>query len=758
MHHRVTSNHLHWALLPFVAGILIGLSVSSIILVQPYTEHVVNNIHIDFLDTGTGGEHQGELKERLARFEELMEELYPAGRFGQGPKTLAEEVTVKELMHYSIIMTEGHSLETLRDTWAGDVPEARMSYYIPFKMKEEEKNLVKKVHYNVIELVKEELNEVQVLRHICEHELNATKWFFIGYDTAYVKTHELETYLLSLEAFQDRLPYLGKPVKRDNVGRVCMPGPGSILSHSTLVELCPKLPKCTKLKGYTQTDCALGECVHSQLPNIQCSKEGHPQNLFLKFDSAKKGSIIESKNHGALKQALTIYPVIDSKLMYNIHQQVVTWRLNESRYLVQELKQMVDRMASLLPQSFPKYSRSNSDVVKTRQDITSWQLINHNVLMSKDNDNPAMKVPPFWKTQLEVLTKRSIDYLKFSAFQDDNQLAFNPIVNAYWKHNPLSGIEYIIDIETKSMSSNKEKESNSPISQYRVSLSQPFNAPEVGPILSQFMESKQVTIALVITDDQEKAFKKFMKGLEGVLKQDQHLDLVVVKMRSKNDHSQQKPKRAGSSLDSILRPYETQYLRTSFRVIDSNYLLSRSHGLALVLKELRPTDILFHADLYLKFNASFLERCRNLPLQGQQVYYPIPFTVSDPAAIYKGNKSNPISLSSHWGHWLVKSSSMSCIYAADVLSTIQKPESKGIPKEVDSKELYKNLIEKGYEVIRSPDSGVWKWQPEKSDCELDFVGEKVEPCTHKETYNKLRIRTELSELLFDHEGKQHKKF
>lgn len=96
------------------------------------------------------------------------------------------------------------------------------------------------------------------------------------------------------------------------------------------------------------------------------------------------------------------------------------------------------------------------------------------------------------------------------------------------------------------------------------------------------------------------------------------------------------------------------------------------------------------------------------------------------------------------------------MYAADVLSSMQKTGGKGIPKEVDTEELLRQLIEKDYEVILSLDAGLWRAKPKESGCELDLVGDEQESCkvVHDYTFKGLRVRTKLSELLFDHEGKQ----
>jgi len=302
-----------------VAGIVVGLALSTVILVRPYTAQVVTNVFIDVngaelpAPAAVGEYSSKQVEERLQRFEELMKELHPPHFQGSGPRLLADEVVMKAPVHYAVVMSSKRSagmMDALRSTWTEELSHDVVTYYVPAANTEAARHLDQdeSAPASIVKLSDDKMDEIEVLQHTCRHKLNSTKWFFFGYDTAYVKTRELESYLLSLEAFQHQLSYLGKPVKRESLGRVCLPGPGSILSYPALSELCLTLSGCTDMKDHLQTDCVLGECLLKQLPHIQCSKEGHPTHLFLNFDSTKKGPIIDPRNKVVLQQALTIYP------------------------------------------------------------------------------------------------------------------------------------------------------------------------------------------------------------------------------------------------------------------------------------------------------------------------------------------------------------------------------------------------------------------------------------------------------------------
>jgi len=274
-HNKIPSAYKqHWALLPFIAGVLIGLALSTAVLLRPYTESITN-IYIRLPEE--------DKLDNLAEFRRMIEELQvqKAG----GIQHLSQEVSVKDPVYYAVVMRDRHSseqLEVLRNTWTREVASRRVGFFISA----EGENAVndQDLHYgeinatmtaeqtsSVIELPNSQLLELQALKYICKHEVNHTKWFFISNDNIYVKTQSLEHYLQQFENVPE-MDYIGKPVKRDSIGRMCMPGPGTVFSYSALVALCPKLDTC--LKSGSDAEFPVGECVGRQLPDLQCNKEG----------------------------------------------------------------------------------------------------------------------------------------------------------------------------------------------------------------------------------------------------------------------------------------------------------------------------------------------------------------------------------------------------------------------------------------------------------------------------------------------------
>ena len=753
----------HWALLPFVAGVIIGLAVSTILLIRPYSKSVTNNVYINLGQQ----RHTFGLDPRFAEFDRLLEQLHP---YSEMIHRLSEEVKVMDPVFYAVIVPDGQSLDNLkaiRNSWAKDVPEADIGFFVPFDdtartnfefANNENTNGIEAESYKsngIIKLSKSELLEIQTLKFLCDHKLNDTKWFFISYDNVYVKTHLLEKFLLSMETSQSELGYLGKPIKREPIGRVCMPGPGSVLSYSILSELCPKLDACVKLQDHLETECVLGECVRKQLPSVQCAKEGNPLELFLKFEKGKRGSIVDPRNKRVLENALTVYPIADPKLMYNVHQFVVSKRLNTSQHEIQELKMTVDRMAEHLPQTDIKtfHGKENNDVINSEDDIAAWKLINHNMLMSCVENNPASKIQTLWKNELDVLSSIAMEYLNA---REEDTYSFKRMVNVYWRVNPLLGTEYILDFEVKLAGT--ESDYNAPSKSIRATLTRLYNEPEGNPILPEAETSRHVCIGVLVTSELVEKFQRFISMLEKVLEENQRFDLIVVEMRTTTEKQNL---HKSNSLKSIVSSYENKYPKANFKVINSPNILSRSHGISLLVRELRPNDLVFISDLDLEFDTSFLDRCRNYPFQGRQVFFPIPFSKMDPSLVASMNHTMlENTITQHSGHWSVNSYSTACIYAVDILSNVQQDDFKGIPNEINMAEVYSTLVKKGYEVVRGVDKGLKRLHSSERVCDLDFYGEQHDPCSSPQgRYEMLYLKTQLSVLLLDHEGEHaHKKY
>lgn len=492
-------------------------------------------------------------------------------------------------------------------------------------------------------------------------------------------------------------------------------------------------------------------CVILTTPTLQ------PQDLFLKFDPAKQGAITEPRNHRFLAAALTVHPVSEPRQMFRVHHRVLSSLLNATHERLRRLELSADRMAQLLPRSsLPGLvdGAGLSPPVSSREGIVPWALVNSEQLLRAEEGSPAVKLPESWRRELSALATKAVEHLNArEETEEGEELVFRRISNAYWKLEPSVGIRYVVDFEAVRRTA--QADYLAAPKQFKVSFLRRLGAPEVGP--QQLPPSDAaVSIAVALSNNQFAEFQSFVKRLEAVLEHTKRVNLFVVLMKATGERP--KALKTSSVMDprSILSLYESKYPHASFKVIDSPDSLSRARAIALVLHEVRPSEILFLSDVYLDFDASFVERCRSFPLQGQQVFFPILFARADPRGFSAANSSlldGTVSASA--GYWLARSASVACIYASDMLSVASDSAGKGVSGSVDMQEVYGAVMRRGYQVVRMPDWALQRVHTVRP-CDADLNGETTERCgegeEEEEGYDRLHLKTQLSRLFFDHEG------
>ena len=483
------------------------------------------------------GEVNPPVDERLARVQKLLEKLEPQldphdshiNTVLQFPGKL--EVTKSHVL-YSVIIpgtatggedyqdwnTEFDTIRLLNETWAGDIDSPDIAYFIQggesainnynrLKSQDLPGNIHRLKSSN-------QTAELHVLRYLCEHRLNSYKWFFISNSNVYVKTHSFEDYLTEIDALSNHYGYLGKPIKRDPIGRICMSGPGSVLSQQAMKDVCHKLEDCNRL--HYHTNYILGECIRRHIPHLQCNKEGEPHELFLRYFTAKGGRITEQRYRDILDKALTLYPVSDPKLMFAIHQLIVAERLSQSQYLLQAIKHSLDQISDLLPHINTHTKQDASKTIINRDNVMKWKLINSDLLMSEEERSPALRVPAVWTKELSILKENCLEHLT-SWKEDGKGFSLKRILNSYYRVNPHVGIDYIINFEGRPAVVDKSAGDFSlPAKHFRVSLSRRFDILQVNPVQlrANGVEEIHVTIAVFMTVEYTKKFPHFMEMLK----------------------------------------------------------------------------------------------------------------------------------------------------------------------------------------------------------------------------------------------------
>lgn len=266
---RLHPSATHWAMIPLVTGILIGMAISTVFLIRPHT--AITNVYLELPS------EREDVSARLNDLRRMLNHLDASRRPSEVEK-LAEEVDVKDPVYYAVVMSRRHSseqLKVLRDTWTGDTARQRVGYFIPVEDQPQVADGAatedwEDAHYGeirddssaVVELPSLHSDfHMDVISYLCRTKLNDTKWVILAGDNVYIKSQELEEYLLHYDT--GPMGYLGRSSTSDST-TPCVRGPGTILSHSVLVDLCNKVDTCSEDEESVEAG-AVETCIAKQL-------------------------------------------------------------------------------------------------------------------------------------------------------------------------------------------------------------------------------------------------------------------------------------------------------------------------------------------------------------------------------------------------------------------------------------------------------------------------------------------------------------
>ena len=453
--------------------------------------------------------------------------------------------------------------------------------------------------------------------------------------------------------------------------------------------------------------------------------------------NATKESVIR---HDMLEKALVIYPVKDHRFITYFHHYYLLKQLNHAQDKLLHQMSVNDFLQEQLPGGHKAvHSQSkllHHDPVTSVDDILTWELITHDMIHSDYRDQVVIPVTGSYKHYLDAALRKAVNYLNK---QSTEEYKFRKLVAAYQRVDPLVGIEYILEFETTVSGGMKS---------HRVVLIGLLSPPDTSPLIA-FDSKTVVNIVVVVDSENNRKLEDFMKNFEDILEKDKMIALTVLEMKgtTKNEAQKKKNQLRTFYLVSLL---QSKYPNTRIEMMTLDTPLSRDRGISIVAKHLSPSDLVFLADVDIRFNEGFLHHCRNFATVGQQAYFPILFRRYDPELLSQMNHSHlDGKITEHSGYWLSQSQSLTCIYVADIINSFSQTGSQDVPPRISSKLLLSKLVKTGVHIVRSPDKNIWRlydsWQ-----CEENMYGES-HPCDKDETPESHYVHSQLASLLFNHE-------
>ncbi|MFT7805730.1 chondroitin sulfate N-acetylgalactosaminyltransferase 2 [Arapaima gigas] len=281
-----------------------------------------------------------------------------------------------------------------------------------------------------------------------------------------------------------------------------------------------------------------------------------------------------------------------------------------------------------------------------------------------------------------------------------------------------------------------------------VTLFRPF-----GPLMkvrSTSVETVGVVINIIVPlSGRTEAFAQFIHNFRDVcIQQDRRVHLTVVYF------GQEGLPQVKASLDKMSR--EDSF--SNYTLIPVNEEFSRGRGLDIGAHAWKKGDVLmFFCDVDVYFTAEFLNTCRLNTSPNKRVFYPVLFSLYNPAIVYGNMELSPpiehqLIHKKDTGFWRDFGFGMTCQYRSDFLNIGGFDlEVKGWG--VEDVHLYRKYLRSELIVVRTPVSGLFHLWHEKQ-CADELTPEQYRMCIQSKAMNEAS-HSHLGMLVFREEIESH---
>ncbi|XP_028658439.1 chondroitin sulfate N-acetylgalactosaminyltransferase 1 isoform X2 [Erpetoichthys calabaricus] len=274
-----------------------------------------------------------------------------------------------------------------------------------------------------------------------------------------------------------------------------------------------------------------------------------------------------------------------------------------------------------------------------------------------------------------------------------------------------------------------------------------------GPIMkvkSERVDTSNMLINIIVPlAKRADKFKQFMHNFREVcVKQDGRVHLTVVYFG----------KEQVAEVKSILENTSKEVSFKNYTFIQLNEEFSRGKGLDVGAKSWKGNNVLlFFCDVDIYFTAEFLNTCRLNTQPGKKVFYPVLFSLYNPALIYGHHDPAPsieqqLAIKKDTGFWRDFGFGMTCQYRSDFINIggfdIDIKGWGGEDVHLYRKYLHSNLI-----VVRTPVRGLFHLWHEKR-CVDELTPEQYKMCMQSKAMNEAS-HGQLGMLVFRHEIEAH---
>ena len=490
-----------------------------------------------------------------------------------------------------------------------------------------------------------------------------SRWFMRADDDVYVKIDQL---LQFLSPINSSLPqYLGQAGRGRGMEKgqldlawnenFCMGGPGMVFSWVTLSSMRPHITECYNSMLTSHEDVEVGRCVTRSTGKV-CTWAYDMQTYFYHSAGGKddKGAEVEpdNMNDRVITHALTIHPLKQPQNMERMKLRLASLSNRNIRSEAQLASVTVSKLSQESSQAVTAGGQQLADpqLVDSLTVLSgSWDLILSHKLYSVTAGGERRKVPKDTAEGLTSVVGTVLDSINAEASEKGRVIEFRDLFYAYVNSDPVYGLTYILDL----LLLYKRYKGNKMTVKVRrhVYVRQPFLSPVVrledaldhnppsvpvqvsgdGEVVSggdshySASDPRQSVSFIVPVAGQKKVpvVKRFLDNYEKeVLAQLQPARLVLVVFKeNKEDTAMEDTVRDG------VMGLESNYPGYDFTVTVLERVFSRAIGMMEGVKLCEMSDLLFLVDVDIQFQTDVLDNIRTFTKLGEQVYFPIVFSM-----------------------------------------------------------------------------------------------------------------------------------
>lgn len=533
---------------------------------------------------------------------------------------------------------------------------------------------------------------LMMLKHMHDNYVNKYEWFMRADDDVYVRPDRLEELLRSVDS--RKTWFIGQTgrgnseefglLSLDSDENFCMGGPGVIFSRETLKRVAPFVDDCLEHLYTTHEDVELGRCVR-RFAGVSCTWSYQMQVIFYHNQSGNSAFTGDLKLK-EIHQAITLHPVKHSENLYRLHKYFKGLKIQKNRHDSLNLQRDLlysmtalgynDRPTEGIPDILSPYDEQKRSLwngtaleipasIKKRQpetldNIGEWEFL-ANSLYSTSDLNPRRRYGTSLKEGLNDAILEVMELINHYSKQRGRLIEFKEMMYAYWKMNPVNGVEYILDLllvyrKYRGHKMTIQVRRHAYIQQTFAGVYIRDADADSPPIFSASSNEvslpvhKQIQHALLNLHRNLQPFFKFGKNNEEeiinfVLPLSGRYEVFERFMRiyEKTCLSRQEPIKLNIILyenpDSpedvektrnLILEMENKYYDSGISITFINEKFSRGRALQYGVNNLQEQDLMLFIDVDIVFNEDALARIRRNTIANKTVYFPIVFSLYNP--------------------------------------------------------------------------------------------------------------------------------